>query len=205
MNNHHDQGGAEVLSWDTKYNGSAIYALVGSNGKEYIGQTSHLQQRLMAHRSEFRRILNATDKQIKSDRFLEGKKMIEAIRAGVTFKVRILKSFPEVYQASKNDRFLWENYYLNQAGGLKETYNDEPSGVVNDFYEPSCTPVTWDEYESMEEAHQGIHKMPKRKRPFVLTILLDDDDDSDIIERLNQIPQKQKSYIKELIRKDIRK
>lgn len=204
MSKHQNQERIELLSWNTKYNGSAIYALVGSNSKQYIGQASHLQCRLIAHRNAFQRVMNATDEQIETMHFNVGGNLVKAIREGITFHAEVLKSFPEVYQASKNDMFLWENYFIQRAGGLDKTYNDEPSGMVNDFYEPSCFPITWDEYESMDEAFQGIHEMPKRKRPFVLTLLLDNDDDADIIEKLNQIPHKQRTYIKELIRADLK-
>ena len=40
--------------WIDDYNGAAIYSLVDENGKRYIGQAIHLQQRLETHR----RVLN---------------------------------------------------------------------------------------------------------------------------------------------------
>lgn len=46
MNKHQAQEKKEVLTWDTDYNGSAIYSLVDENGKRYIGQAKHLQHRL---------------------------------------------------------------------------------------------------------------------------------------------------------------
>lgn len=38
MNKHQTQEKKELLTWDTDYNGSAIYSLVDENGKDTLGK-----------------------------------------------------------------------------------------------------------------------------------------------------------------------
>lgn len=106
-----------IEKWDDDYNGAAIYSLVDENGKRYIGQASHLQDRLETHRRELAKAWKCKDGIIK-----EGFKLAEAGRKGTRFRVEILKKI-SWDEATINVLRYWENYYLERFGGLEKTYN----------------------------------------------------------------------------------
>lgn len=111
------QGETVILPWDDDFTGAAIYSLVDSNGKRYIGQATRLQERLASHQKACASILDGS-----ATSPLEGQKMVRAIKDGVTFKVEILKKL-ENGEATINNLRYWENEYVKKFGGLEDTYN----------------------------------------------------------------------------------
>lgn len=116
--------------WDTDYEGAAIYSLVGDDGKRYIGQATHLQRRLDAHRQAMNKIWKR-----KCTCSPEGSNLVDAVLRGVKFKVEVLRKIPWT-EASVNNLRYWEKHYFNVYGGFEGTYN---TGIVYDpvwSYEP---------------------------------------------------------------------
>lgn len=107
-----------IDKWDDNYNGAAIYSLVDkTNGKRYIGQAKHLQQRLETHRRELNRIIYNPNCLTA-----EGIKLKNAVIKGSRFKVEILHKIPEL-SACVNELRYWESFYHNKFGGYENTYN----------------------------------------------------------------------------------
>jgi hypothetical protein len=109
-----------IEKWDDLFDGSAIYSLVDQNGKRYIGQAKNLQNRLDTHRRELNKAYQGRNVRIN-----EGAKLIEAVKNGVRFRVDILKKF-QWHEATVNNLRYWENYYLENYGGVDNTYNFAP-------------------------------------------------------------------------------
>ena len=103
--------------WDDDYNGAAIYSLVDSEGKRYIGQATHLQDRLETHRRQLNKAITNPEGECA-----EGKKLIDAVKNGMKFKVEILEKIPDD-KATVNILRCWEAYYLDCYGGYDNTYN----------------------------------------------------------------------------------
>lgn len=202
------QGKTEPLLWDTDYDGSAIYALVDENGKRYIGRASHLQRRLKAHRSAFRKILKSTPEQLEQRYLSEGKKIVEALFNGTVFHAEILKSFPEVYEASHNELAQWETHFLKEYGGQEQTYNGTCATTPNPQYEPYNKRITWEEYDDLvRSSRETLDKCdkakPKPKRRISVSMWMDEEE-ADIFDKLTSVPDRAK-YIKTLVKKDIEK
>ena len=140
----------ELLFWNTKYNGSAIYKLIDQDGKVYIGQTKHLQNRMKAHKAAFKKIHKATSQELEEKYMGVGKKMVDAIRKGKVFHMEVLKTFTEVYEASKKDLDYWEDYYLRLYGGVENTYNVDPICYSNSTYPPYLRSISWEEYAKQQ-------------------------------------------------------
>jgi predicted GIY-YIG superfamily endonuclease len=106
--------------WIDDYNGAAIYSLVDENGKRYIGQAIHLQQRLETHR----RVLNRAYKGLPIT-VIENENLLNAASKGKKFKVEILLKIPW-YETTVNMLRYYENYYFQKYGGYNGTYNIAP-------------------------------------------------------------------------------
>lgn len=158
-----------VKKWDDDYDGSAIYSLIDEFGKRYIGQAIHLQQRLETHRRELNKASKGNNIHIN-----EGEKLVDAVKAGRVFSVEILKKL-EWSDSTVNNLRYWENYYLDQFGGIDNTYNNMPI----------ASPV-WD-YD-----------------PFNDVSVLIQIKDSDVLNHLEQMENMQ-DYIKGLIKSDVSK
>lgn len=202
MNKHQAQEKKELLTWDTDYNGSAIYSLVDENGKRYIGQAKHLQHRLWGHRSALRRALNG------NIYYSEGAKLVEAVQNGTTFKVEVLKMFPDVYEVARNTLAYWEQYYLDKYGGIEGTYNGTYAMPINKYYEPFNKDITWEEYAKAEKTRKGTIKKKRSDKPksigHISVCLWLDESEIDIYNKLKESSNKE-LYIKQLIRGDIAK
>ena len=96
--------------WIDDYNGAAIYSLVDENGKRYIGQAIHLQQRLNTHRQELNKAYKRNTIEV-----VENVELANAARRGIKFKVDVLYKIPW-YNATKNNLLYYENYYLEKYG-----------------------------------------------------------------------------------------
>lgn len=140
------RGKDELLLWNTKYDGSAIYKLTDQDGKVYIGQTKHLQNRMKSHRAAFRRVCKATPQELEERYMGIGQKLVDALRNGKVFRMEMLKAFTEVYEASKQELDYWEDYYLKMYGGVDNTYNIEPTSCSERFYPSYSQSVSWEEY-----------------------------------------------------------
>lgn len=194
MKTYQHQDEADVLTWDTDYDGSAIYALVDDNGKCYVGQSKHLQARLKTHRKCFQAILNG------NTNTGEGAKITEAVLSGVKFHAKVLKAFPEVYETSRNNLARWERHFFDKLGGLDGTYNSTYAMSVNSYYEPFNKEITWEEYKETEHLHKR-----KQTRPHIgrdLIPLWWYAEEQDLATHLESVPDKQE-YIKKLIRQDM--
>lgn len=201
--NYRDQ--PEIISWDTDFKGSAVYALVDEDGKRYIGQSKHLLRRLVTHRAALRRIR-------KGEHYygsLENAKITEAVKNGKTFRVEVLKTFPDVYEASLKQLVYWENYYIEQYGGPEQTYNITYTPGVNPNYEPDNTEITWEEYDKAEKTAHGTIKKEKRNDGpknigHISVCLWLNESEKDIYDKLKGSPNKE-TYVKCLIRNDLLK
>ncbi len=118
-----------IKKWNDDYNDGAIYSLVDANGKRYIGQAKHLQNRLHTHRIELNRIYNG------GTSCVEGKKLIDAVKGGAVFTVEILRKI-KWYEMTINELRFWEGYYLEKYGGIDNTYNTIPAYYPNYNFEP---------------------------------------------------------------------
>lgn len=106
----------DILANDyEKYTDAAIYALVGSDGKRYIGQAKNYYQRMQQHRYAFNSIA-------KGKHGAEGYKLCEAIKNGITFRAEILEKIPLI-ERTYNNLNRRELYYYRLYGGLDGTYN----------------------------------------------------------------------------------
>lgn len=195
-----NQDKTELLIWDTDYNGAAIYSLVDENGRRYVGQAQNLQNRLKQHRKAFNRIKDGESKPIGCK---EGKRLVEAIEAGVTFRVEVCKRLtPE--EATKNSLRHWEcEIYEQYANGIPLEEND----LYNSTYP---APPKW-ECEDLNELLDPTAYIKKRRKSqdkynkektVQFKMKLNVHTDADIIEKLESVPNKQ-GYIKDLIRADI--
>lgn len=119
-----------LKNWNDDYNGAAIYSIVDRNGKRYIGQAKHLQQRLDAHRQALNKAYKGIDVNV-----IENQNLVNAARNGETFSVEILYKIPW-YKASRNMLRYYEKYYLDKYGGYKNTYNIAPVYAPNFNYMP---------------------------------------------------------------------
>lgn len=106
-----------LKNWNVDYTGAAIYSLVDSEGKRYIGQAMNLKRRLYMHKKEFDKL-----KKDPGSDTCEGSKLATAIRNGSRFEVEILKLIPWK-NSTVNVLRYWEMYFVNQYGGLENTYN----------------------------------------------------------------------------------
>lgn len=139
-----------IDKWGDDYNGAAIYSLVDkTNGKRYIGQAKHLQQRLDAHRINLNRAIRDVDWETCS----EGNKLLDAVRRGSRFKVEILHRIPEL-KASKNELRYWECYYHDKFGGYGNTYNtayvNEPRWNLKEYDDVELY-IEFDELDIIEK------------------------------------------------------
>lgn len=119
-----------VLSWDTEYEGAAIYALVDDEGKMYIGQAQCLQKRLYAHLQALKRAANDGR---KGGCRGEGRRLSEAVANGKKFVVKILRTFPEEYITLNVLRY-WEGHYYRHFGKVANRWE------VSDLLYNSTTP-----------------------------------------------------------------
>ena len=106
-----------VLANIPKYNGAAVYALIDEQGKRYIGSTSNLGSRLKTHSFGIRQALAegvATWLPLS---------LVNAVTQGHTFRVEVLRSFPE--GASQEDLRREERSWILAAGGCACTYNSQ--------------------------------------------------------------------------------
>lgn len=106
-----------LKNWETDHTGAAIYSLVDSEGKRYIGQTKNLKRRLYLHHQSLNAIYNQ-----KNPLSMEGKKLFEAAKHGTEFNVEVLKVIPW-YEVTENNMRFWEKFYVDLCGGLNNTYN----------------------------------------------------------------------------------
>lgn len=107
-------------NWIDNYNGAAIYSLIDENGKRYIGQAIHLQNRLETHRRALTRAYKHKDAYV-----VENENLVNAVRSGLKFKVEILLKIPRE-ETTVNRLRYYENYYFQKYGGYKGTYNIAP-------------------------------------------------------------------------------
>lgn len=112
------------------YNGAGIYSLVDRNGKRYIGQSIHIQNRIDAHRTELTKVWKR-----QSPLSNEGSKLVEASMRGETFSVEILKKL-KWNEATVNELRKWEAYFLEKYGGIDNTYNGTDVPSPNSAYDP---------------------------------------------------------------------
>ena len=151
-----------------KYTGGAIYALIGSDGKRYIGQSINYYQRMQQHRYAFNSIAKG-----KKDA-PEGNKLIDAITNGITFHAEILEKIP-FSECTINNLNRKENYYFDLYGGLNGTYNSTAPK----------SPYYLSEFGDVIRFGFNVY-------------------DTEIIRKLDSVGD-YNTYLKELIRKDIRK
>ena len=121
-----------IEKWDDDYNGSGIYSLVDQDGKRYIGQSKHIQNRLHQHRQGLNQVLR------NSGRGEACSGLVKAVEEGKRFKVEILKKF-ENSETSTDELRYWEDFYIKKYGGYDKLYNIAfvPSsnyGYENDLY-----------------------------------------------------------------------
>lgn len=98
------------------YTGAGVYALVDENGKKYIGSAKNVKSRIQKHNKELQKALDGETSQAS-------KSMIDAAKAGHIFRAVLVEKLPE--SGSLYDLRDMERRYLNEAGGLKSTYNTE--------------------------------------------------------------------------------
>lgn len=124
---------SEILWWDTDYNGAAIYALIDEDGKMYIGQTAHLQNRLRTHRRNFNRLRQGH--QLYG--YEEGQRLIDAISEGRTFHAVILKEL--ALEESTNDDLRYWECRLYALYGKRNKPNELAYNLYNSTFpnEPS--------------------------------------------------------------------
>lgn len=124
----------DLVKWNIKYNGAAIYSLVDDKGKRYIGKTIHLQNRLNTHRHELNKVYRTQSKDFTN----EGQKLVNAALNGTVFRVEVLLFIPPE-SVTENFLRLLECYYYSKYGGLDRTYNstppNEPNWYAKDFNE----------------------------------------------------------------------
>ena len=119
-----------IQKWNDDFNGAGIYSLVDENGKRYIGQAVHIQNRLEHHRIQLNKAWKDRDAMI-----YEGNKLIDAVRNGARFRVEILKKL-SWDDATVNILRYWESFYLDYYGGLENTYNGAVISAPVWSYEP---------------------------------------------------------------------
>lgn len=194
-----NQGDTIIQPWEEEYAGAAIYSLVDANGKRYIGQAMHLQERLNSHQKALAEMLQHPEK-----RPLEGLKMIKAVRSGVKFRVEVLKKL-EGGEATINNLRYWEGFMLEQYGGIENTYNSQIPPVPIWNHEPFNYVIVNEPSEVSKHKHraQRIENWQKANLRRV-TVKLNKTVDADIIEKIEQLENVQ-GYIKRLIREDINK
>ena len=78
-----------VLNNIPDYNGCGIYALIGSDGKYYIGSAKNVNRRIKSHFDCMKRVLK-----FGHDAFISSN-LENAVIGGITFKAKILAAFPE--------------------------------------------------------------------------------------------------------------
>lgn len=108
-----------IKKWDDDYNGAGIYSLVDENGKRYIGQAKHIQNRLHAHRVNLNRCAKGLEPSC-----IENANMINYVRNGGVFTAEILYKIPW-YESTENELRKQEGYYCEKYG-YKNIYNSAP-------------------------------------------------------------------------------
>ena len=111
-----------------EYNGPGVYSLADQNGKQYIGSSLNVSQRIVQHD---RSLIDAKNGYIQKT--LSSYKMQLAVQDGMTFKASVLWELPD--GGTQYDLWDAERRFLLLAGGCKETYNtkDVPNYRKDDF------------------------------------------------------------------------
>lgn len=98
------------------YTGAGVYALIDENGKKYIGSAKNVKARVRQHDKELQKALdNKTSCASKS--------LIDAVKAGHIFRAELVEKLPDT--GNMYDLRDMERHYLDDAGGIKSTYNTE--------------------------------------------------------------------------------
>jgi predicted GIY-YIG superfamily endonuclease len=105
-----------IKKWADDYNGAGIYSLTDENGKKYIGQSKHIQDRLHTHRQN----LNRAAKNIEVHA-IENEGLIEYAKNGGVLTAEILLKLPW-NMATKNNLRHFEGVFCRKYG-YKNIYN----------------------------------------------------------------------------------
>lgn len=98
-----------------EYSGAGVYALIGSDGRYYIGSSKNVNQRLKTHLSCMRRsIKNGHDAFVSS-------KLEDALHKGITFDCKLLATFGE--ELSKSELEEIERIFIRKH---VNSYNTKP-------------------------------------------------------------------------------
>lgn len=100
------------------YEGTAIYALVGTSGKRYIGSCLNLKNRMLQHKTHMKQALVQGH-----DGFLNPK-LEEAIQNGEKFRCEIIAQINA--DLSQRELHEIERIFLKHFGGVENTYNYAP-------------------------------------------------------------------------------
>ena len=111
-----------------EYSGAGVYSLTDENGKQYIGSSLNVSQRIRQHD---RSLIEAKNGYIQKT--LSSYKMQLAVQDGITFKASVLWELPD--GGTQYDLWDAERKFLLLAGGCQETYNtkDVPNYRKDDF------------------------------------------------------------------------
>lgn len=111
-----------------EYSGAGVYSLTDENGKQYIGSSLNVSQRIRQHD---RSLIDAKNGYIQKT--LSSYKMQLAVQDGITFKASVLWELPD--GGTQYDLWDAERKFLLLAGGCQETYNtkDVPNYRKDDF------------------------------------------------------------------------
>lgn len=117
-----------IKKWADDYNGAGIYCLTDENGKKYIGQSKHIQDRLHTHRQNLNRA--AKNYEVHA---IENEGLIEYARNGGVLTAEILLKLPW-NMATKNNLRHFEGVFCEKYG-YKNIYNSIPAYTPNWHFE----------------------------------------------------------------------
>lgn len=111
-----------------EFSGAGVYSLTDENGKQYIGSSLNVNQRIRQHD---RSLIDAKNGYVQKT--LSSYKMQLAVQDGITFKASVLRELPD--GGTQYDLWDAERKFLLLAGGRQETYNtkDVPNYRKDDF------------------------------------------------------------------------
>lgn len=118
----------EIIANIPTYNGPGVYSLIDGKGKQYIGSSLNISQRIKQHD---RSLANA--KRGNAEKAASSYEMQVAVQKGMQFRSAILWKLPD--GGTQYDLWDAERRFLLVAGGCKETYNakDVPDYRKDDY------------------------------------------------------------------------
>lgn len=140
-----------------QYTGTVIYALVGSDGKRYIGKALNFVQRMKQHGYELERVANGKES------YHEGFKLCQAVKDGIKFKAEILEKVPFL-KNTHNYLCEREQYYYELYGGANNTYNSTLPTPANENYEPYNEIILCLDFDKDDKELVGFLKSMQRDK-----------------------------------------